>query len=52
MYVGNSMSFAGAGGGGMVEEEMEGVRKVIDVVVAEAAKIREGWEGVRVNGTE
>lgn len=44
------MSFAGAGGGGMVEEEMAGVRKVIDVVVNEAGKIREGWAKVKVNG--
>lgn len=50
VYVGNSMSFAGAGGGGMVEEEMEGVRRVIDVVVSEAGKIRDGWVKLKVNG--
>lgn len=50
VYVGNSMSFASAGGGGMVEEEMEGVRKVIDVVVNEAGKIREEWMKVKANG--
>lgn len=52
VYVGNSMSFASAGGGGMVEEEMEGVRKVIDVVVGEAGKIRDGWAKVKVNGAD
>lgn len=52
VYVGNSMSFASAGGGGMVEEEMEGVRKVIDVVVGEAGKIRDGWAKVKANGAE
>ncbi|KAL0640165.1 hypothetical protein Q9L58_000723 [Maublancomyces gigas] len=50
VYVGNSMNFSGAGGGGMVEEEMEGVRKVIDVVMNEARKIREEWAKVKVNG--
>lgn len=44
------MNFSGAGGGGMVEEEMEGVRKVIDVVMNEARKIREEWAKVKVNG--
>lgn len=34
----------------MVEEEMEGVRKVIDVVVGEAGKIRQEWAKVKVNG--
>lgn len=43
------MSFAGAGGGGMVEEEMEGVRKIIDVVVSEAGKIRDGWAKLEVS---
>lgn len=33
MYVGNSMSFASAGMGGTVEEEMEGFRRVVGVVV-------------------
>lgn len=35
VYVGNSMSFASAGRGGGVEEEMEGVRKVVEVVMKE-----------------
>lgn len=38
VYVGNSMSFSAAGGGGMVEEEMEGVRKVIDCVMEVAGR--------------
>ncbi|KAF2497238.1 hypothetical protein BU16DRAFT_526258 [Lophium mytilinum] len=33
VYVGNSISFAGAGMGGTVEEEMEGFRRCVDVVV-------------------
>jgi hypothetical protein len=38
VYVGNSMSFAGAGRGGDVEEEMEGFRMVVEVVMAEVDK--------------
>ncbi|RFU35738.1 hypothetical protein B7463_g592, partial [Scytalidium lignicola] len=33
VYVGNSMSFASAGMGGTVEEEMEGLKVVIQVVI-------------------
>lgn len=33
VYVGSSISFASAGQGGTVEEEMEGVRKCVDVIV-------------------
>ena len=33
VYVGNSMSFASAGMGGTVEEEMEGFKKVVEVVM-------------------
>lgn len=33
VYVGNSISFASAGMGGTVEEEMEGFRRVVEVVV-------------------
>jgi hypothetical protein len=33
VYVGNSISFASAGMGGAVEEEMEGFKRVVDVVV-------------------
>ncbi|KAI9653973.1 MAG: hypothetical protein M1821_006834 [Bathelium mastoideum] len=35
VYVGNSVSFAGAGLGGTVEEEMEGFRKVVNIVTSE-----------------
>lgn len=44
-YVGNSMSFAGAGRGGDVEEEMEGFKKVVEVVMAEVEKV--GYGGAR-----
>jgi hypothetical protein len=37
VYVGNSISFAGAGMGGTVEEEMEGFKKVVEVVMQEFA---------------
>lgn len=33
VYVGNSISFASAGMGGTVEEEMEGFKRVVEVVV-------------------
>jgi hypothetical protein len=33
VYVGNSISFASAGMGGTVEEEMEGFRRVVAVVM-------------------
>ena len=35
VYVGNSISFASAGLGGTVEEEMEGFKKVVEVVMDE-----------------
>ncbi|KAF2229711.1 hypothetical protein EV356DRAFT_455308 [Viridothelium virens] len=35
VYVGNSISFAGAGLGGTVEEEMDGFKRVVDIVIAE-----------------
>jgi hypothetical protein len=38
VYVGNSMSFASAGMGGTVEEEIEGFKKVITVVMREVEK--------------
>ncbi|KAL3425963.1 hypothetical protein PVAG01_02754 [Phlyctema vagabunda] len=38
-YVGNSISFASAGMGGTVEEEMEGFKKVVEVVMAEVKKL-------------
>jgi hypothetical protein len=33
VYVGNSMSFSSAGMGGTVEEEMEGFKRVVEVVM-------------------
>jgi hypothetical protein len=33
VYVGNSISFASTGMGGTVEEEMEGFKKVVEVVM-------------------
>lgn len=38
VYVGNSMSFASAGMGGTVEEEIEGFKKVVEIVMGEVAK--------------
>ncbi|RDL40431.1 ARM repeat-containing protein [Venustampulla echinocandica] len=38
VYVGNSISFADTGMGGTVEEEMEGFRKVVEVVTDEVKK--------------
>lgn len=37
-YVGNSISFDSAGMGGTVEEEMEGFKKVVEVVMREIEK--------------
>ena len=44
VYVGNSMSFAAAGRGGDVEEEMEGFRMVVEVVMGEIEKAGNGEE--------
>jgi hypothetical protein len=38
VYVGNSISFASAGMGGTVEEEMEGFKRVVDVVMGMLTK--------------
>ena len=38
VYVGNSMSFASAGMGGTVDEEIEGFKKVAAVVIGEVEK--------------
>lgn len=46
--MGNSISFSSAGLGGTVEEEMEGFRKVAEVIMDEVRK-SEGQE--LVNGT-
>lgn len=40
VYVGNSMSFASAGMGGTVEEEIEGFKRVVEIVVAEVEKTK------------
>jgi len=49
VYVGNSISFASAGMGGTVEEEMEGFKKVVEVVMEEVGK----GNGIQlVNGTK
>jgi len=45
VYVGNSISFASSGMGGTVEEEMEGFKKVVEVVMDEIRK-SEGREFV------
>jgi hypothetical protein len=37
-YVGNSMSFAGAGRGGDADEEIAGFRRVVEVIMAEVTK--------------
>jgi len=39
VYVGNSISFASAGMGGTVEEEIEGFKKVVEVVMEEAGRL-------------
>jgi hypothetical protein len=38
VYVGNSMGFASAGMGGTIEEEIEGFKKVVAVVMGEVQK--------------
>lgn len=47
VYVGNSISFASAGMGGTIEEEMAGFRKVVEVVMEEVGKT----DGGLVNGS-
>jgi hypothetical protein len=42
VYVGNSISFASAGMGGTVEEEMEGFRRCVEVVIGLLAMEKEG----------
>lgn len=48
VYVGNSISFASAGMGGTVEEEMEGFKNVVEVVMDE---VRKSERRELVNGT-
>ncbi|RDI78787.1 hypothetical protein Vi05172_g11174 [Venturia inaequalis] len=53
-YVGNSMSFAGMGRGGDVEEEMEGFRLVVKVVMGEVEKaglLEGGVDGLNLGET-
>ncbi|KAH6681883.1 hypothetical protein B0J14DRAFT_225328 [Halenospora varia] len=45
VYVGNSISFASAGMGGTVKEEMEGFKKVVDIVMEEVRRV-EGQNGI------
>lgn len=40
VHVGSSVSFAGAAGGGTVEEEMDGFRRIVDVVTTEVDRLR------------
>ncbi|KIV99719.1 uncharacterized protein PV09_08649 [Verruconis gallopava] len=47
-YVGNSMSFAGAGRGGDADEEIAGFKRIVDVVMAE---IEKSDAAKMVNGT-
>ena len=47
-YVGNSMSFTGAGRGGDADEEIAGFRRVVEVVMAEVEK---SSSAKMVNGT-
>lgn len=48
VYIGNSISFETAGMGGTVEEEMEGFKRVVDVVMDE---VRKSAHDQLVNGT-
>ncbi len=41
VYVGNSISFAGAGMGGSVEEEMAGFKACVEVVLEQITRIRD-----------
>lgn len=54
VYVGSSMSFASAGLGGTVEEEMEAFRKVVDVVtekLQDKLGITNGVSGLSINSS-
>ncbi|KAI9701089.1 MAG: hypothetical protein M1836_001758 [Candelina mexicana] len=46
VYVGSSISFAGGGMGGTVEEEMEGFERIVDVVLGVVGRGVEGRNGV------
>lgn len=45
VYVGNSISFASAGMGGTVEEEIEGFKKVVEVVLDQFHKSQPAVDG-------
>lgn len=45
MYVGNSMSFANAGMGGTVEEEMEGFKRCVEVIIGVLESDEKGEKG-------
>lgn len=52
MYVSSSMSFAGAGLGGTVEEEMEAFRKLVEVITGKlhgAMGITNGVSGISIS---
>ena len=51
VYVGNSISFASAGMGGTVEEEMEGFKKVVEVVIDEVRKSDDLQDANGTSGT-
>ncbi len=44
VYVGNSISFASAGLGGTVEEEMEGMKTCVEVIMHSVDKAKDGIE--------
>ena len=45
VYVGNSMSFANAGMGGTVEEEMEGFKRCLEVITGVLESGEKGKKG-------
>lgn len=49
-YVGSSVSFAGSANGGTVEEETEGFRRIVEVVMAEYTAAAGTAEKIKVNG--
>ncbi|KAI9735385.1 MAG: hypothetical protein M1818_006580 [Claussenomyces sp. TS43310] len=51
VYIGNSMSFANAGMGGTVEEEIAAFKQVVEVVMASVRK-RQGDDQTAVNGID
>lgn len=51
VYVGSSMSFSSAGMGGTVEEEMEGFKKVVEVVLEAISKetVTQALSGISIS---